>query len=115
MNEKFQSYATRTALNISLSKNQIITLYLIKHKQFTPHMKYYGATHDTFVPSAKVLQRKGMVTYTRPIEEVSHNTPYPYALTKAGALCYLLCEEAGCYENFKEITDAERSKQSNIA
>lgn len=86
-NKAFREYATRISFNISLSRNQIYTLWNISlQKLYRPReeMAEFGLNIDMFVPGAKWLCQHGLVTWVDPITMKPPWKEYPYKLTEAG-------------------------------
>lgn len=101
MNTTFARYATRTAFNLTLSKTQVETLFLIANRRYLPihnrYMEMVTARRDCFVPGARALCEKGLIIH----RNVPSNVP-SFRLTSEGRHVYELCEAAGLFSPIRE-------------
>lgn len=86
-NKAFRDYATRISFNISLTRNQIYTLWNISEQKLVrtkEERTELGVGCDMFVPGAKWLCQHGLVDWTDPTTMTPKWKDYPYKLTEAG-------------------------------
>lgn len=96
-NKLFREYATRISFNISLSRNQIFTLWNISEGRLGNRQAAidFGIGSDMFVPGAKWLESHGLLTYTDPVTMKPKWKDYPFKLTEAGEHILSLVRIAG--------------------
>lgn len=115
MNKAFREYATRVSFNISLSRNQIYTLWTISSgKTSRPRQDRidFGLNADMFVPGAKWLQQHGMVIWTDPSTMNPSYKDYPFKLTEAGECMLKLLRIAGLVPEEAVNDDAKPLKKA---
>lgn len=103
-NEAFVDYATRTALNISLTRPMILTLDLISRmhsdSQVRIDERIYDKT-DVFSTSSQSLVRRGLVTHhpnPHKLGTAKHTAHVYWRITEAGRLVHQLCVMAELIE-----------------
>jgi hypothetical protein len=99
---QFGSYVTRTAFQLSLSKNMIVALEIVK--AFDDGDRWFTARHkcgnhpftgnNDFVTPIRALIHRGLAQHHEQIGDPDPNHRY-YTLTDAGKLVYQLCVIAG--------------------
>ena len=97
-NKAFREYATRVSFNISLSRNQIWTLYQIsmgKVNQDRDGRIAFGIEQDMFVPGAKWLEQHGLAIWTDPGKMNPAWKDFPWKVTDAGGHLLALLRIAG--------------------
>jgi hypothetical protein len=97
MSKLFRDYATRISFNISLTRNQIFTLWAIAEQKSTrsrEERESFGVGSDMFVPGAKWLCQHGLVDWVDPTTTTPKWRDYPYTLTEAGKHILILLQIA---------------------
>ena len=100
MSNKFASYVQSVAFQMTLSRNMIEALGLIRDFQTIPHDGSVTPRVDTYAaPSARSLKRRGLVEHWSDVHPElegpgwSEKIPFVWRLTRAGELtCELLVE-----------------------
>lgn len=94
LNKIFAEYATRVSFNLTLSRNQAYVLCLIARQSIGKKRDITGFP-DCFVPGAKGLVERGIVTWTDPSSMKPKWSRFSYELTEAGKHVYALLQIAG--------------------
>ena len=103
MSTQFSQYVTRTAFQLSLSKNMIVALEIAKRFDEGDNWfaaRYHAGNHpftynNDFVTPMRSLQTRGLIVHhDRPKDNTDSNWKY-YTLTEAGHHVYALCVLAG--------------------
>ena len=111
----FASYVTRTAFQLSLSKNMIVALQICKDHEDTGSWRNaaenFFTYNNNFCTPVQSLRNRGLVehhdrpaeykTWDRVTQWEFDKTHRSYTLTEAGKLVYQLCVLAGLIEERK--------------